>query len=160
MRISIIAVGTRMPQWVQQACAEYVQRLPREWGVQIVEVMQARLGKQAPKARILSVEGEHVQAQLRTGFSGAVRKIALDVQGQAWSTAKLAQQLQAWQLDGRDVALLIGGSEGLEDSLLRQADQRWSLSQLTFPHPLVRVILLEQLYRAWSILQNHPYHRA
>ena len=160
MRISIVAVGTRMPQWVQQGCAEYIQRLPREWGVQIVEVMQARLGKQAPKERILSVERERVQTQLRTGFSGAVRKIALDVQGQAWSTVELARQLQSWQLDGRDVAVLIGGPEGLDNTVLGQAEQRWSLSRLTFPHPLVRVILLEQLYRAWSILQNHPYHRA
>ncbi|MCB1806641.1 MAG: 23S rRNA (pseudouridine(1915)-N(3))-methyltransferase RlmH [Candidatus Competibacteraceae bacterium] len=159
MHISIVAVGTRMPQWIQQGCADYLQRLPREWSVQLTEVAPARLGKQAPRASILRAEGERIRAQLRPNSASALRHVALDVKGKAWSTAELARQLQVWQLDGRDVAILIGGPEGLDESLLGQAEQRWSLSPLTFPHPLVRVILLEQLYRAWSILQNHPYHR-
>lgn len=148
-----------MPPWVQQGCADYLQRLPREWGVQLLEVAPARLGKQAPRASILRAESERIRSQLRTNSATALRLVALDVKGKAWSTAELARQLQAWQLDGRDVTLLIGGPEGLDESVLGQSEQRWSLSPLTFPHPLVRVILLEQLYRAWSILQNHPYHR-
>jgi 23S rRNA (pseudouridine1915-N3)-methyltransferase len=156
MRISIIAVGAKMPQWVEQACADYLRRLPREWSVRVVEVAQARLGRQATPALILQDEAGRICPQL----PAAARVVALDVQGKAWSTAELAQQLQAWQMDGRDVALLIGGPEGLANEVLEQAEQRWSLSRLTFPHPLVRVMLLEQLYRGWSILNNHPYHRA
>jgi len=156
MHISIITVGSRMPQWVEQAASDYLRRLPREWGLRVVEIAQARLGRQAVPALIQRDEAKRIRGQLPVG----ARTVALDVQGKSWSTAELARQLQAWQLDGRDVALLIGGPEGLDNSLLTQAEQRWSLSRLTFPHPLVRVILLEQLYRAWSILNNHPYHRA
>ena len=156
MRVSIITVGVRMPNWVEQACAEYLRRLPREWHVQVTEVAQAQLGRQATPALILRDEAERILSQVPTG----VRTVALDVRGKAWSTEELAQQLQVWQMDGRDVALLIGGPEGLAKNVLGQAEQRWSLSRLTFPHPLVRVMLVEQLYRAWSILNNHPYHRA
>ncbi len=85
---------------------------------------------------------------------------ALDVKGKTWSTEQLSQQLQGWQQDGRDVSLLIGGPDGLSDACLKRADQCWSLSALTFPHPLVRIVMAEQLYRAWTILQHHPYHRA
>ena len=156
MRVSIAAVGVRMPGWVQAACAEYLKRLPREWSVQIIELAQARLGKHAPPGRILRDEAERIRALINPD----AHLIALDIQGQAWSTVDLSKQLQTWQLAGRDLMFMIGGPEGLEPSLLNQAGQRWSLSRLTFPHPLVRVIVLEQLYRAWSLLQNHPYHRA
>ena len=156
MRIRIIAVGLRMPSWVQEACAEYLKRLPREWGVQIMELAQARVSKSMPSARILDDEGKRMRALIQP----AAHQVALDIQGQVWSTAELCKQLQNWQLQGSDLVFLIGGPEGLEQSLREQAAQRWSLSRLTFPHPLARVIVLEQLYRSWSLLHNHPYHRA
>lgn len=150
-----------MPSWVQQGCDDYLKRLPRDWQLQIREVAQARLGKQADAVSTRRDEANRILAALPDrNKSGRTQLIALDVQGRSYSTEKLAENLQDWQLDGRDIALLIGGPDGLDEGLLQQVEQRWSLSTLTLPHPLVRIILLEQLYRAWSILHNHPYHRA
>ena len=101
-------------------------------------------------------EGERILAAIPDNH----HVVALDVKGKAWSTEQLAQQLAHWQADGRDVSLLVGGPDGLTDDCLQRANQRWSLSALTFPHPLVRIVMAEQLYRAWAVLQNHPYHRA
>ncbi|MEM1080716.1 MAG: 23S rRNA (pseudouridine(1915)-N(3))-methyltransferase RlmH, partial [Pseudomonadota bacterium] len=98
--------------------------------------------------------------QLAQRISNAVHVVALDSRGKAWSTAQLAQQLERWQMHGQPVHFLIGGANGLDDSILKLADQRWSLGPLTLPHMLVRVLLAEQLYRAWTITQGHPYHRA
>lgn len=145
-----------MPDWVQQGCSEYLKRLPREWMVQLQELTQARLGKNPPPSKVLSDEASRIQAALNP----AARLIALDVKGQSFSTEQLSQQVQNWQQDGRDIELMIGGPEGLEQTLLDHAEQRWSLSCLTLPHPLVRIVVLEQLYRVWSLLHNHPYHRA
>ena len=155
MRISVIAVGTRMPAWVKQGVEEYHRRLPRELGVQWREVPLARRGKDASGEQLSATEG----VQLLKAIPDGDRVIALDVRGVRLSTPKLADHLRAWQMSGDNYSLLIGGPDGLSADCLARADQRWSLSDLTLPHPLVRVLLAEQLYRAWTITVNHPYHR-
>lgn len=155
MRIALIAVGSRMPDWVEQGYQEYARRLPADYALQLVEIGAGKRGKGADIARITQQEGEKMLAAIPKG----ARVIALDVQGRGWSTEQLAQAMDEWRHDGRDVALLVGGPEGLAPECLAQAEQRWSLSPLTLPHPLVRIVVAEQLYRAWSILHHHPYHR-
>lgn len=156
MQIHLIAVGTKMANWVNQGYQEYAKRMPRECSLVLNEITPGFRGKSADVRKAINDEGERM---LRAVPKGA-RVIALDVRGRAWSTEALAQQLGGWMAGGQDIALLVGGPEGLADSCLQAADQRWSLSPLTLPHPLVRVLLSEQLYRAWSLLNNHPYHRA
>ena len=156
MNIHLIAVGEKMPGWVQAGYLEFAKRLPAESALRLVEVPAGKRGKNADIPRILRSEGERMLAAVPKG----ARIVALDVAGRAWSTEALAAELETWLADGRDVALLVGGPEGLDPACLAASEQRWSLSPLTFPHPLVRVILAEQLYRAWSIVRNHPYHRA
>lgn len=155
MRIHLIAVGSKMPAWVTQGYEEYARRLPGDCALQLVEIVAGKRGKNADIARITRDEGERTLAAIPKG----ARVVALDVQGQAWSTGQLSRQLDGWRHEGRDVALLVGGPEGLAADCLARAEQRWSLSPLTLPHPLVRIVVAEQLYRAWSILNNHPYHR-
>ena len=155
MRVHLIAVGTRMPAWVTQGFEEYARRLPADCALQLVEIPAGKRGKNADIARITRDEGERTLAAIPRG----ARVVALDVEGRAWRTEQLAGQLDDWRHDGRDVALLVGGPEGLAPACLARAEQRWSLSPLTLPHPLVRIVVAEQLYRAWSILQGHPYHR-
>jgi len=156
MQIHLIAVGEKMPQWVQQGYTEYARRLPAECALRLVEVPAGKRGKNADIARILRDE----TSRLLDAVPRGTRRIALEVGGRTWSTEQLSQQLDAWMQDGRDVALLVGGPEGLGDAAREAADQQWSLSPLTLPHPLVRIVVAEQIYRAWSILHNHPYHRA
>lgn len=156
MRIHLIAVGQRMPRWVTAGFAEYASRLPPECALELREIPAERRGKNPDIRRILAREGERMLAAVPKG----ALVVALDVKGRAWSTEDLADRLQSWLGEGRDVVLLVGGPDGLDATCLNRAEQRWSLSALTFPHPLVRVILAEQLYRAWSIGAGHPYHRA
>lgn len=155
MRLRILAVGTRMPDWVNRAYNEYAKRLPPEFRVELVELPAGQRGKNADLRRAVLREGEAI---LKCIASDEL-VIALDVAGESWSTEKLALQLRQWQSSGRDYSLLIGGPDGLAADCLGRADRRWSLSKLTLPHPLVRVLLIEQLYRAWSINAGHPYHR-
>ncbi len=155
MRIHLIVVGQKMPDWVEAGYAEYAGRLPHECELKLVELAAGKRGKNADLARILRDESERALAAVPKG----ARIVALEVRGRAHSTERLAERLAAWQRDGRDVALLVGGPEGLDPACSAAAEETWSLSPLTFPHPLVRVIVAEQLYRAWSILNNHPYHR-
>jgi 23S rRNA (pseudouridine1915-N3)-methyltransferase len=155
MRIQLIAVGTRMPAWVQEGFAEYAKRLPRECSLQLVEIPLGKRGKGADVQRAIAEEGERMLAALPRDC----RVIVLEVDGRAWSTEQLAGELEGWLGAGRDVALLVGGPDGLAEACRRRADQAWSLSPLTLPHPLVRVLLSEQLYRAWTLYKGHPYHR-
>ena len=159
MRIRLLSVGRRMPGWVDEGFAEYAKRLPAECALELVEIEPGRRGRGNASAadldRIRRDEGERLLKALPDGALA----VALDVRGRPWSTEQLAAQLTGWLGSGRDVALLVGGPDGLADTCLARAEQRWSLSPLTFPHPLVRVILAEQLYRAWSITKGHPYHR-
>lgn len=155
MKIHLIAVGTRMPGWVTEGYEEYARRMPPDLKLNLVEIPAGQRGKKMDAVTARRVEGEKMLASIPPGS----QVIALDVQGKSWSTTKLVEQTSHWMQDGCDVALLVGGADGLDVPCLTRADQRWSLSALTFPHPLVRIILAEQLYRASSILKNHPYHR-
>ncbi len=156
MNIHLISVGTRMPRWVEEGYQEYARRLPGECALKLVEIAPGHRGKGADLARAIRGEGERMlKAIPRNCYV-----VALDVRGRSWSTGQVSGKLEEWLAGGCDVALLVGGPEGLADSCLERADSCWSLSTLTLPHPLVRVVVAEQLYRAWSILRNHPYHRA
>jgi len=156
MQIHLIAVGTRMPAWVGEAYREYVRRLPRECSLRLVEIPLCKRTKNSSAERAREEEGR----LLLDAIPADCLVLALDVQGQSWSTEKLVTNLQSWLQSGRDVALLVGGPDGLSTSCLSRADRRWSLSALTFPHSLVRIVIAEQLYRAWTVLSGHPYHRS
>ena len=155
MRLSIIAVGSKMPAWVEQGVREYGVRMPRELNIQWCEIPLARRGKDNNAGQLCRLEGEQILKAIPAGD----KVIALDVKGRSWSTEELAKQLNKWQMSGDNYSFLIGGPDGLSPQCLQRADGHWSLSSLTLPHPLVRVLLAEQLYRAWTITVNHPYHR-
>lgn len=155
MIIHLIAVGTKMPAWVEQGFREYAGRMPPECRLQLTEIAPGRRTKGADLVRLLRQEGERLLAAV----PASALVIALAVDGRALDTPALSQKLSHWLQDGRDVALLVGGPEGLDEACLRRAEQSWSLSPLTLPHPLVRIVVAEQIYRAWSLLQGHPYHR-
>jgi len=140
---------------VETAFTEYQRRFPKDLPLELIEIPAGKRGKNADIPRILQKEGELTLAALAKG----ARVVTLDIPGKPWTTPQLAQQLESWKQDGRDVALLIGGPEGLAPECKAAAEQSWSLSPLTLPHPLVRVVVAESLYRAWSITANHPYHR-
>lgn len=155
MNIHLIAIGEKMPAWVQQGYQEYARRMPRECALKLVEIAPGHRGKNADIERAMRNECQRMLGVIPKG----AHVIALEVRGHSWSTKQLSKQLDSWMADGQDVALLVGGPEGLSAEARAAARQQWSLSPLTLPHPLVRVVLAEQLYRAWSILRNHPYHR-
>jgi 23S rRNA (pseudouridine1915-N3)-methyltransferase len=156
MKINLVAVGNKMPTWVTQAFDEYCRRLPRECQLQLLEIAPARRGKNAQPLQWMKEEAERILAVIPDNH----RVIALEVTGKSWSTETLSQNMQDWLSDGRDVSLMVGGPDGLDPQCLQRADLKWSLSALTLPHPLVRIVLAEQIYRGWTILQNHPYHRS
>jgi 23S rRNA (pseudouridine1915-N3)-methyltransferase len=145
-----------MPAWVTAGYTEYARRLPHECSLQLVEVPVSKRRKSLPAARAMQEEGQLMLAAIPAGCL----VVALDVTGKTWSTEVLAERLQQWMAGGRDVALLVGGPDGLAPECLASSDMTWSLSALTYPHALVRIILAEQLYRAWSINAGHPYHRS
>lgn len=155
MNIHLICVGTKMPTWVTSGYQEYAKRLPVECTLKLVEIAAGHRSKRADVARALREEGQRMLKAVPRNC----QLLALDVHGKPWSSEQLADRLGDWMADGRDLALLVGGPEGLDQACVERAQGRWSLSPLTLPHPLVRVLLAEQLYRAWSILRNHPYHR-
>lgn len=155
MRIRIIAVGTKMPDWVEQGYAEYAKRMPRECVVEMLELPLAQRGKNTDIAKAMEKEGEAMLAAIGKGE----QVIALDVKGKSWSTEQLAENMASWKMSGTNYCLLIGGPDGLAPACLAMASAKWSLSPLTLPHPLVRIVVIEQLYRACTILQNHPYHK-
>ena len=155
MQIHLIAVGNRMPEWVTQGYEEFARRMPPECRLNLIEIPAAKRTKAADIKRLLAQEGERMLEALPKN----VLVVALDVTGCRWDTEELAQQLDAWMYEGRDIALLLGGPEGLAPACRKQAERSWSLSPLTFPHPLVRIIVAEQLYRATTILKHHPYHK-
>jgi 23S rRNA (pseudouridine1915-N3)-methyltransferase len=155
MRIYIIAVGQRMPRWVDAAFKDYAKRMPAQCRVYLVEVRAAKRTRNADIERVLKEEGRRLLAAVPAD----AEVIALERRGKQKSTKKLAEALQAKLLQGRNLALLIGGPEGLAPECLKNAGEIWSLSELTLPHPLVRIMLVEQFYRAWSILNQLPYHR-
>lgn len=154
MRLLIVAVGQRVPDWAQTAYDDYAKRFPPELKVELKAVKTEPRGSKTLET-LLVAERDRIQAVLPKGC----RVVVLDERGTALTTMALAQQLKQWQLASDDVALVIGGPDGLEPAFRERAHQRIRLSDLTLPHAMVRVLLIEQLYRAWSVNANHPYHR-
>jgi len=154
MKLRIISVGHKMPEWVETACAEYIKRMPREMTTEIIEIK--------PDKRAAGKNSDVVQEAEAKRILEAVGKdymIALDERGQEVTTLQLATRMEAWLTGGRDVSFIIGGADGLHPDIKSKADWLWSLSKLTMPHGMVRVMLSEQLYRGWSVINHHPYHR-
>jgi 23S rRNA (pseudouridine1915-N3)-methyltransferase len=155
MRMSVVAVGQKMPTWVREACEEYLKRMPREHPVQLIEVKPASRTDSRPVERLLEEERERIQERI----PAEAVVIALDERGTLWTTRELAQQIDSLSHEARDMVFLIGGPDGLHSDLKKKAAQQFGLSRLTLPHGMARVVLCEQLYRAISVLNNHPYHR-
>lgn len=155
MKIAIVAVGQRQPRWADDAVADYLARFPADFAVTLKEVKpEARSGR--PAAQVLAAEAKRLRAAIPAGF----RLIALDERGDNWTTTEFADALRRWRDAGESACFVIGGPDGLDPQIKGTADLRLRLSSLTLPHALARVLLAEQLYRAWSILAHHPYHRA
>jgi 23S rRNA (pseudouridine1915-N3)-methyltransferase len=155
MQIHVIAVGGRMPAWVESGCEEYIKRMPKQCRLRLNAVAPIKRTPDVDIRRLLRREGERLMAAVPKGC----RVIALEREGKGLSTEQLADELRGWLLQSQDVAFLLGGPEGISDDCLQKVHAVWSLSQLTLAHPLARVLLVEQLYRAWSITQGMPYHR-
>ncbi|MFT6984533.1 MAG: 23S rRNA (pseudouridine1915-N3)-methyltransferase [Psychromonas sp.] len=155
MKIQLIAVGTKMPDWVEKGYQEYARRFPKEMQLELLEINAGKRGKNADIKRILKKEGELTLAAVPKGN----KIVTLEVTGKAWTTEQLASEMTQWQRDARNISLLIGGPEGLAPECIERSEQRWSLSALTLPHPIVRIIVAESLYRAYTLTINHPYHR-
>ncbi len=154
MRLRIISVGRKMPAWVDTACSDFIKRMPRELSVEMTDIK--------PEKRAAGNSTENIQQIESKRIIEAVGKdylVACDERGSEITTLQLADKLQTWQSLGRDVSIVIGGADGLHDSVKQQAGFLWGLSKLTLPHAFVRVLLCEQLYRAYSVNQGHPYHR-
>ncbi|MEP5765051.1 MAG: 23S rRNA (pseudouridine(1915)-N(3))-methyltransferase RlmH [Halieaceae bacterium] len=156
MKLTLLALGTRMPGWVEQGIAEYHKRFPPELKLELRELPLAPRGKDSNPTQAIARE----TAKVREAMPARDRLVVLDVTGRSFSTEQLAQRLSSWQMSGQNYSLVIGGPDGVESSLIQEAELCWSLSPLTLPHPLVRVLLVEQLYRAWTINAGHPYHRS
>ena len=154
MRLGILAVGHRLPDWVAKGCAEYIKRMPRELPLSVVEVKPEPRGSKT-REQLLAAEKTRLQAAL----SGFNRIVVLDERGADLTTVKLAQRLEDWMREGGDTAFIIGGADGIDEDLKQRADAMIRLSSLTLPHAMARLVLCEQLYRAVSVVKNHPYHR-
>ena len=155
MKIKLLAVGTKMPDWVTAGYESYAKRFPSDFSFQLIEIPMAKRSKSSDIARLKQKEGDAILAATK----GSQVVVALDVLGKPWSTEQLAQHCKQWRSQGQTISLMVGGPDGLSPDCLKAAHLKWSLSPLTLPHPMVRILLVEQFYRAWSILQNHPYHR-
>ena len=155
MQLLVAAVGQRMPAWVQQGWAEYAGRFPRGLSLELREIPLARRGRNAAIDTLRETEGRALLAAVPAGH----RIVALDECGDQWTTVELARRLELWMREERGVCFLVGGPDGLTDDCRKAARDLWGLSRLTLPHAMVRVLLAEQLYRAWTVTQNHPYHR-
>lgn len=156
MKITIVAVGQRQPAWADAAVQDYLGRFPPDFKVQLKQVKAESRRDTIPLARALSAEAARISAAVPSG----AQLIALDERGTDWTTAQLADRLQRWRDSAEDVAFAIGGADGLDGGFKQRAHMRLRLSSMTLPHALARVVLVEQLYRAWSMLAGHPYHRA
>ena len=154
MKLGILAVGHKLPDWVAKGCAEYIKRMPRELPVSVVEIKPEPRGSKT-REQLLAAEKTRLQPALQ-GYS---RVVILDERGADLTTLKLAEQLEAWMREGGDTAFIIGGADGIDESLKKQAKHSIRLSSMTLPHAMARLVLCEQLYRALSVVKNHPYHR-
>jgi 23S rRNA (pseudouridine1915-N3)-methyltransferase len=156
MKITVVAVGQRQPAWADAAVQDYLDRFPSDFKVQIKQVKAESRRGTVPVARALTAEAARIAAAVPSG----TQLVALDERGRDWTTAQLADQLRRWRDAAEDVAFVIGGADGLNEEFKRRARIQLRLSSMTLPHSLARVVLVEQLYRAWSMLAGHPYHRA
>lgn len=155
MKLKVIAVGHKMPKWVTEGYQEYAKRMPRECSLELIEIAPAKRTKQSDLSKVVEEEGK----KLLSAIKPTDHVVVLEVKGKQWSTADVAKKLSSWQGVNPVVVFVIGGPDGVSESCLKRANEQWCLSLLTFPHPLVRVVLAEQLYRGWSLMNNHPYHR-
>lgn len=154
MKLRIVALGHRMPAWVGAAVEDYVRRLPRDYALEFVELRPEPRDRGRTVAQVLAAEARRIAAATKN-----FRVIVLDERGEMWTTARFAKHLRNWREDGRDIAFVIGSADGIAETVKRDADVTIALSALTLPHGLARILLVEQLYRAISLLQGHPYHR-
>lgn len=155
MLFKIISVGTKIPTWVSNAFQEYKSRFPKNINIELIEIPIAKRSKGNDVAKLIALEGKKILSHIKNSDLN----VALEVKGNQWTTHELAKNLQNWEIEYRVVNFIIGGPDGIDNNCLALAQYKWSLSKLTFPHNLVRILLIEQLYRANSILNNHPYHR-
>lgn len=155
MKLLILAVGHKMPAWIIEGFNEYARRMPREARIELIEIKPEPRSTGKTAAQIMAAEAQRI----RTALPDTAHCIALDEHGETLTTEQFAQQMRNWMDMGRDVAFIIGGADGLHDSIKQHAQLRLSVSAFTLPHGMVRVLLAEQLYRAISLLHNHPYHR-
>lgn len=155
MQIAVVSASGKQPGWVQAGFDAYARRLRGSCTLTLTEIALARRGKTVALPRVLEQEGKRMLAAVPKG----AHIVALDEAGRGWSTTELADRLKSWLQGGRPVALLVGGPDGIAPDCFERADERWSLSPLTLPHGLARVVAAEALYRAWSLLERHPYHR-
>jgi 23S rRNA (pseudouridine1915-N3)-methyltransferase len=155
MKLTLVAVGQRLPDWAETACDDYVKRFPGDFRLEVKAVKAESRTRGKTLEAMKAAERGRIEAACPKG----TRHVVLDEHGQRVTTAQLAQRIEAWRHDGRDVVLLMGGPDGLDAALKQGADESLRLSDLTLPHALARVLLVEALYRAWSVLAGHPYHR-
>jgi 23S rRNA (pseudouridine1915-N3)-methyltransferase len=155
MKIRLLAIGSRPDDWVRSGVDTYLERLPAHLKPELVEIPLSLRSSGGDPAVAKAKEGQRILQRLKPHEF----VIVLDERGKPWSSVELSRQLVRWQVEESAIALVIGGPEGLADEVRKRANQSWSLSALTFPHGMVRVIVVEQLYRAWTILQGHPYHK-
>lgn len=155
MRLHIISVGSKIPSWVSAGYQDYADRLPADFRLNLIEIPNKKRSANQTPQYYIQQEGEAILKALpKNAFV-----VALNIPGELWSTEQLAEKMDTWRNHEQDVCFIIGGADGLSTDCLKRAQLQWSLSRLTLPHALVRVVLAEQLYRAWSILHRHPYHR-
>jgi len=154
MRVRVIALGHRVPAWVAAGWDDYARRLPREWNLELLELKAESRDRGKPVAQLLAAEAERIRVACR-----GARLVALDERGRSWTTRALADALDRWRSDAEDIAFVIGSADGLDPALRAEAAAVVALSALTLPHALVRILLVEQLYRASALLAGHPYHR-
>jgi 23S rRNA (pseudouridine1915-N3)-methyltransferase len=154
LKFKLVAVGTRLDDWINAGFNEYARRLPKDSSLELIEISPSQR-RGVPVDRLRKEEGERLLAKV----SARDHVVALNVTGRALTTEALAERMENWRMAGGDVVFLVGGADGLDDACLTRADEQLSLSALTFPHGLVRVMLAEQIYRAWTLLVGHPYHR-
>jgi 23S rRNA (pseudouridine1915-N3)-methyltransferase len=155
MKFTLISLGTKLPSWINQGFNNYSKRIPHNYQFQLIEIPIIKRDKNSNIEKLVNQEGEKILSHIQISD----HLVLLEERGKQHSSIEFSKQINDWQHLGKNICLVIGGPDGLADACKNRANQSWSLSKLTLPHPLVRVVLIEQLYRAISILQNHPYHR-
>ena len=155
MKIHLIAIGKKMPEWVNTGFSEFSKRMPPELQINLIEITPSVRNKSTPIEKNIKEEGERIQSAIPANS----RLIILDEKGENFSSIDRSNKMENWLPMGQEVSIVIGGTDGIDKTIKQNADELWSLSTLTLPHSLVRVFIAEQLYRGWSILKGHPYHR-